>query len=118
MFLDTIGNCDKCGSDAFFEYQDTKYCVRHSSAINDVDPDEVDRIADDLEDIDGVGTVEPWPMAFIVVALTDGEIPWTVHDVADEHGYRVSDGEPEQEFVVEPKDTTFPYRDMEEVLSR
>ncbi|QCC60256.1 hypothetical protein NP511_18035 [Natrinema thermotolerans] len=118
MFLDAIGDCDECGSDAFFEYMDTTYCVRHSSAINSVDPDKVDRIADNLEDIDGVATVEPWSMAFIVVVPAGDEIPWTVHDVADEHGYRVSNGEPEQGSIVEPKDTTFPYRDMEEYLSR
>lgn len=109
MFLDSTGECDECGKTAFFPYENKMYCSRHSSLINDVDPDEVERLAATIEET-GV-QAEWWPMAYIAV----DKIPWTVHEVSDENGYRVSE---EGEYVLEPKNARVPFQSLEEFLNR
>ena len=115
--LDPIGECEICGEQAFFG-DEAVYCMRHSSLINDVDPDEVIRIRKELDSIDTVERTSIQPLGFVGGVTPDNEIPWEVHEFADKNDYRVSEKELMQggQFVLEPEDAEVPYTEIEDRL--
>jgi hypothetical protein len=117
-FLDPIGECDECGDTAFFGDDEKIYCFRHSSLLNGVRQEKVQEVADEIGGLDGVSETELQPMGFVGATTPQDEIPWQVHEVADDLDYRVSERQLMQDgqFVLEPKEANVPYEEVEEFV--
>lgn len=116
MMLDPIGECDECGDVAYIE-NDHQYCLRHSSLLNDVDPETVVEIYRNVLDL--VSDAEIQPLGFIGCVVDGDEIAWEVHELVDDYDYRVSEKDDfvnSGQFVIEPTEPRYLYTDLEDFL--
>ena len=118
LFLSPIGQCDVCGSTAFIGSDSSNYCTRHSSLINDIDPDTVIDLQKELDGLESVAKVEHQPLGFLGGVLVDEADGDEVREVIEKYDYTVAPKPElkEHQFVVEPKNAKVPYRHIEEFL--